>query len=343
MNIYVLNTVEIGVDSLNILRKHLDIRGVIGLSERRATDAISGYRYMKPYCEEHGLAFVEARTYSLSDPEDRSRLSGLDIDLLIVGGWQRLIPQWLIRHCRHGVIGAHGSASGITGGRGRSPQNWALILGKSEFYVSIFKIDEGIDSGAVIDTRRFELTRFDDIRTSYYKMSWLTSHMIVDNVKNGKAFSSGLPAQHGETRYLPQRRPEDGEVDWSRTSRQVHDFVRALTRPYPGAFSRLGDETIRIWRGRPFDVATNDTGFDFGRIVRLHANGDFLVRTRNSFYLVEDYSRDTPDNGSPLREGDVLSSCDFTGQMREIVRRHHARFPGLPLARDILAAAGLPE
>ena len=81
-------------------------------------------------------------------------------------------------------MGAHGSPLGITKGRGRSPQNWALILGLSTFYISIFKIDPGIDSGQIIETRSFTYSDFDDIKTSYYKVCLLTADMIINNLKS---------------------------------------------------------------------------------------------------------------------------------------------------------------
>jgi len=336
MNIYVLNTLEIGLNSINIIKKHLDIRGVIGLSKRDATEKISGYTYIKPYCQEKDLEFIEIQDYSLSSPEDKNRLLGLDIDILIVSGWQRLVPLWLISHCKVGAIGSHGSVRGITAGRGRSPQNWALLLGKKEFYISIFKIDAGIDSGPIIDTKKFILSQLDDIKTSYYKVSWLTSQMIIDNIKNGQILSDNLKSQEAEARYLPKRMPEDGQIDWSRTSNEINNFVRALTKPYPGAFCYIGNNKVTIYKGRPFDVQGDPEAQKCGEIIVAYQNGDLLVKTADSYYLIEEYNIASKNQHDPLKEGMVFSSCDFRDQCAEIVARHYKEYPELIISDDIL-------
>lgn len=337
MNIYILNTIEVGVNSVNILNRHLDIRGIIGLTERSSSDAISGYIYQEEYCRKNNLDFIPVERYSLSSTRDKEKLLGLDIDILIVAGWQRLIPSWLISHCKYCVIGSHGSVSGITGGRGRSPQNWAILLGKKEFYISIFKIDKGIDSGPVLDTNKFVISEFDDIKTSYYKVSWLTSRMIIDIIKSNKISSASGIEQEGEARYLPQRLPEDSQIDWSRTSKGIYDFVRALTRPYPGAFSFLGKQKIVIWKARPFEMSHGADNYRHGEIVCLYVNGDMLVKTGDSLLLVEDYDVVPEGNAQLVKEGDIFSPFRCYDQMRLIVQRHYDKHPDLMITDDILS------
>ena len=336
MNIYVLNTLQIGMDTVNILKKHLRIAGVIGLSQREATDKISGYVYLKSYCEDNGFAFVETEQYSLTSPSDKQRLLCLDIDVLIVSGWQRLIPDWLIQHCKICAIGSHGSTHGITEGRGRSPQNWALLLGQQKFFISIFKIDAGIDSGSIIDTQAYDLSVFDDIKSSYYKVSWLTAHMIVEYIDTIERLVQPTKEQLGNPRYLPQRLPEDGRIDWSRTSRQLYDFVRALTKPYPGAFSCIDNTKIVIWRARPFQIHEFDDSPAPGQVVKVFSNNDFLVKTGDGLLLVEDYSLEPDGTAPPMTEGMVLPSYSFKKQMQDIVDRHYSKYPQLLLSDDIM-------
>jgi methionyl-tRNA formyltransferase len=336
VNIYILNTLEIGINTINILNRHLDILGIIGLSARDSSDAISGYVYQKGFCKKNHLNFIPVEKYSLSDPSDQDKLLKLDIDVLIVAGWQRLIPPWLISHCNSCVIGSHGSVSGITGGRGRSPQNWALLLGKNKFDISIFKIDKGIDSGPVLDTRTFAISDFDDIRTTYYKVSWLTSRMIIDTIKDNKLSPASGIEQEGDARYLPQRLPEDGQIDWSRSSKQIYDLIRALTRPYPGAFSFLGERKLVVWKARPFEMPQGGDDYKPGGIACLYVNGDMLVKTGDSFLLIEDYSWTPEGKDQPAEVGDILAPFSFLDQMRLIVARHYEKYPDLILSDDIL-------
>lgn len=336
MNIYVLNTLAIGYDSIEYLNRHLDLQGVIGLSEREASDSISDYVFQESFCQEQDLNFVSVDTYTLSRDTDREKLLALDIDLLVVGGWQRLVPDWLIKHTRLGVIGSHGSPFGITKGRGRSPQNWTLMLGLKKFFISIFKIDPGIDSGDIIDTREFELGPFDDIQTSYYKVMLLTSHMIVENVRNGKIEQQTFQPQEEEgAEYFPQRTPEDGLLDWNRSSESIYDFVRALTRPYPGAITKMGETSIRIWRAIPFSVPHSED-YQPGEVVKVFNKGDVLVKTADQFLLIREYSADETDFA--FKAGQQLESVQFPAQMKRIAERHQGKYPDLPIANVILQA-----
>ena len=336
MKVYVLCTVSAGLNTLELLRREISIAGVIGLGKRAATDSISGYVYMGDYCSSKRLEFIPVQNYSLKSDADQDLLRTLDIDVLLVLGWQRLIPGWLISRCSIGAIGVHGSAHGISAGRGRSPQNWALMLGATSFAISIFHLDEGVDSGDVIDTREFPLTVFDDIRSSYYKASWLTAEMLIDNLRKGK-FERRRVVSAGPVRYLPQRTPEDGAIDWGQQKSEVFNFVRALTRPYPGAFSALPDCKITVWRVRPFDLYGEVNGeFVSGEIVLRYNNDDLLVKVADGFMLIDDYSV-TPESGKELlHDGRVLPSISFQDQIKNIAGRHYRRYPDFKIHEDVL-------
>ncbi len=122
--------------------------------DKKHADFIAEYYDYEQFCISQKIEYVTVDTYTLKSESDKKKLLGLDIDIIITSAWQRLIPEWLIDHCNIGAIGVHGSAVGISGGRGRSPQNWALIFGENKFFLSIFWIDTNIDNGEIIDTKR---------------------------------------------------------------------------------------------------------------------------------------------------------------------------------------------
>lgn len=334
MKTWLLNTLDIGLDLLDFLRQEIPVQGVIGLTERAPGDAISDYLHMEAPCAARGLSFVPVEDYSLQSPADRQRLSGLEIDVLVVSGWQRLLPPWLLDQATLCAIGAHGSPFGITQGRGRSPQNWALIMGAREFSISIQRLEAGVDSGDVIDTMTFSYDQLDDIRSSYYKVSWCVAQMLTKGLRDG-AIADGrfTPQEHEGAHYLPQRLPEDGAIDWCRSSGEVHDFIRALTRPYPGAFCDLGNGArLKVWRATPLSLP-EFPGATPGKIVRIYPCGDLLVATGSGCLLVRDYEVSGPH---ALAEGQQLPSVDFRRQMAAIITRHRARFPEQPIAPGIL-------
>lgn len=339
MNIYILCTLGAGADTLRWLLPELPIKGVIGLSRREPSDAFSGYIDMEPFCRANGLPFIPVEKYSLKSQQDRNTLLSLSIDILLVLGWQRLIPDWLINHCIICAVGVHGSSEGITGGRGRSPQNWALILGKDSFEISIFQIDPEVDSGGVFDTSRFGLSQLDDIKTSYFKASLLTAKMLIKNINNNHIINKKCVPQHGKPYYLPRRLPEDGEIDWKRPAAKVYDFIRALTRPYPGAYSKAENSRLTIWKARPISL-------DYGRgelserepgqVIKYYPDNSFIIRCGDGYLLVDDFSIESEIPVKEVLKGKILPSCDFKTQMKTIVDRHYARYPNFPLADDIL-------
>jgi methionyl-tRNA formyltransferase len=335
MKTYVIGTLDFGKDVIDsLLDSGVDVSGVIGLSNREKSDSISGYNYLKPFSEERGINFFEVSSYTLREKEDIELIKNLDIDYLIVVGWQRLIPSWLIAHTNKLAIGCHGSPFGITKGRGRSPQNWSLILGCKEFYISIFQIDEGTDSGPVISTRKFEYTQHDDIRTSYYKVGLLTAEMITDFFSSGCDVSQIECQDETIAEYLPQRLPEDGYIDWDRTAAEISRFVGALTSPYPGALTKIDGRKFKVLRAFPFHLVLYKK-FIAGTVVKVFNNSDILVSVRDGFILVT--ALEPLDSNSLPLEGDIFESINFKEQMSVINKRHNDKYPHLPLSSLVLS------
>ena len=209
-----------------------------------------------------------------------------------------------------------------------------MILGLNTFEVSIFEIDAGVDSGRIIDTRQFTFSPFDDIRTSYYKVSLLTSEMIADALQSS-AFSEQkfLTQTHDEATYFPQRTPQDGAIDWYRSNHEIARFVRGLTRPYPGAYTHVEDQQLRIWSAIPFDIDVK-SNCSPGEIFKVFNKNDVLVKSADGYVLIDDYEGKLED--LQLREGMKFASCSFGAQMNTIIERHEAKHPDFPLAAEIM-------
>jgi UDP-4-amino-4-deoxy-L-arabinose formyltransferase/UDP-glucuronic acid dehydrogenase (UDP-4-keto-hexauronic acid decarboxylating) len=309
-------------------------KGVIGLSDRAPEASLSGFYYGEADCRRAGLEFITVDDYTLRSPSDRRRLESVAMDALFVCGWQRLIPSWLIAHCRGQGFGFHGSPWGISGGRGRSPQNWALLMGEKGFELSMFRITESIDGGEVIAASRFPYSALDDIKTSYYKVAIMSAEMIISFVQGGLTASKG--EQEGRyARYLPKRAPSDGAIDWNRSAAEVYDFIRALTHPYPGAFSGQPGSRLYVWRGRPLTGLKWPGSFRPGEVLQIFPGGDLLVGVGNGgLLLIEEYET---DYGSRPQAGTVLDSVNFGEQMRSIIDKHLKHHPDLPVQARLMA------
>jgi methionyl-tRNA formyltransferase len=251
---------------------------------------VSGYRDLRPLAHEYGADVYTARTYSLRAEEDISFFEKNNFDVLVQGGWQRLFPEKILRTLKHGALGVHGSADFLPKGRGRSPLNWSLLEGKKRFIMQLFQIKPGIDDGDILDWEAFDINILDDIRSLYFKNVLVTSRMLgrsIPKILNADIFPH---PQMGIPTYYPKRNPQDGLIDWEEMDVwKIYDFVRAQTRPYPGAYGRLQSKTYRIWRCRVFDSKLTYPDAGYGEIVE-HFDDVFVVNCRGGLLLVEDYT-----------------------------------------------------
>ena len=329
--VLVLCTVSTGLDAVQaVLDKTDDVVGLAGLHPDQADPtAISGYVDIRSFCAKNDLPAYLVHSYTLSKPEERALFDTLEFDLIWVAGWQRLIPKWLIEMAPLGALGSHGSPDGIQGGRGRSPQNWALILGCRQFSIALFRITPGVDEGDVVAERSFFYEQEDDIVVSYYRASMATAEMVCEVLSNPAALDAAR-RQTGKARYLPQRRPQDSWVDWALPARTITRHARALTRPYPGLQTAEDQVEVRLWHCQVFDDAMTA---EPGTIQAVFLTSEFLVSCGDGRLLVRDWT--ASDAGWVPRNGTVLSSKPFEETMAGIIDHHQSRYHDQPLSHRL--------
>jgi methionyl-tRNA formyltransferase len=331
-NLLILCTVSTGLDAIaEVRRRGYPIAHLVGLKPHDVEpDSISGYVDIAGFARSINVPFCYVDTYSLKADKDRDLLKALDFDLVWVAGWQRLIPGWLIQQSRLGVLGGHGSPDGIAGGRGRSPQNWALLLGCSQFDLALFRITEGVDEGPIIAQRTFFYRPEDDIQVSYYRAALAMADMVCEVLSHPIRLEKG---EHQSTQafYYPQRKPEDGIADWYQPANVIARHCRALTSPYPGLRTKGGDVCITITRCQPFDDQIDGPP---GEVSHCFHSGDFLVNTLDGRLLVRGWSSDDPAwHPCPKLK---FESVPLHQQLHTIIARHTSKHPEQTLAPRIL-------
>lgn len=234
-----------GVSALRAIVEHgYRVEGVVTLRPPIAArrSAAADYRGL---CRELALPLIGVA--DINGADGLAALASLDLDLAFVIGWTQLVRAPARALVRTGLIGAH--ASLLPELRGRAPINWALIQGRSRTGNSLLWLDEDVDAGDLIDQTEFPIGPYDTCATLYERVAESNRDMILrvlPRLLRGEHPGRAQPA--GADPPLPGRRPEDGRIDWSRTSQEVYDLVRAVTRPYPGAFSALEGRRWLIWR-----------------------------------------------------------------------------------------------
>ncbi|MBN1461182.1 MAG: methionyl-tRNA formyltransferase [Armatimonadetes bacterium] len=235
-----------------LLEDGADISAVITLApdERSKRSAAADYWAL---CSRYLVPLYTVR--NINDPDAICLLRDLRPDVVFVIGWSQLVHTEALSVPRLGMIGAH--ASLLPHNRGSAPVNWALIRGEKTTGNTLLWLDEGVDSGDIIDQVEIPITPFDTCATLYERVAETNRTMILKAVEmlSTGGGRTGRKAVGGRE-PLPRRRPEDGLVDWTRPAGDVYNFIRALTRPYPGAFTYLDGQKVMIWSAALLPVKT---------------------------------------------------------------------------------------
>ena len=174
----------------------------------------------------------------------------LSPDIVIVAGWSWFIPTRVLRSVPLGILGLHNSL--LPEYRGASPLVWAIINGEDRAGISLFAMTPKLDEGDVYARRSTAVRRDDTIGTVLARLEDAAEELIQSyfrRILDGRV----APEPQGRTASTayPQRTPDDGLIDWSEPAAKVHDFVRAQSHPYPGAFTVFKDARLTVWSAVP--------------------------------------------------------------------------------------------
>jgi UDP-4-amino-4-deoxy-L-arabinose formyltransferase/UDP-glucuronic acid dehydrogenase (UDP-4-keto-hexauronic acid decarboxylating) len=174
------------------------------------------------------------------------RIAELKPDILFSFFYRHLVRPPILEIPPAGCLNLH--ASLLPRYRGRCPVNWVLIHGEKETGVTLHYMTPRPDDGDIVCQEKIQVSDDDTARTLHDKACAVSAAMldeILPRLANGSA--PRTPQDQTEATYYGGRRPEDGEIDWSKPARDVRNLVRAVTRPYPGAFSYVADRKCFFW------------------------------------------------------------------------------------------------
>ena len=199
-----------------------------------------------------GARLIE--TADVNSPETIAAIREVDPDLIFVVGWSQLVMDEFIGLPRHGVFGMHPTL--LPRHRGRAAIPWAILSGLAKTGVTLFQIADGTaDSGPIVGQVEVPIAPDETATTLYEKVTAAHLQLVRESVPrllDGTA--ERMPQDTRRASAWPKRTPADGIIDWETRARYLHDWVRAQTRPYPGAFTYLGDEKLVVWRARPVEL-----------------------------------------------------------------------------------------
>lgn len=261
--------VQLGVDVLEeILKVGGSVDAIVTLNDDIATEK-SGRAQLDSMASRHNAALH--KTSNINDSLTIRWIEELGLDWLFIIGWSQIAGEQILSIPRYGCLGMHPTL--LPEGRGRASVPWAILKGLDKTGVTLFKLDNGVDTGPILDQVEILVDPEETASTLYMKVLLAHRQLIRGN---WTAITQGAIAysQQDETRATiwPGRRPEDGRILRRMTVAQVDTLVRAVTAPYPGA--RWTDEhgyDWVIWSGRP--QSASEPGLE----VPLH-DGVYVAR-----------------------------------------------------------------
>lgn len=275
MRIFFVGSTQLGHACLGILKDQpsVEICGVLTApSEFKISYAPEGVKNIlhcdfAPLAQQIGCPLVNLDS-KMTSAGLFNEIESLEPDLVLVIGWHHMIPKsWLTRWPTFGV-----HASLLPRYAGGAPLVWAIIEGQKKVGVTLFQLDDGVDSGPIVNQCAIRVRRSDDIASILARVEVHTMHLIKEEVPRLLSVDSQRVPQNlaGRTIY-PQRNPTDGKIDALMSIRKVRNFVRAQTHPYPGAFLEEDGVRTKIWKlGRSKFTLKRKTGlYRHGKVLYL--------------------------------------------------------------------------
>ena len=237
---------EVGVRCLRVLLSAgVDVRLVVthvdDPEERRWFGSVA------ELAADHGLPCIAP--IDANDPQLITSVTTLAPDFIFSFYYRFLLGPQLIAAARRGALNMHGSL--LPKFRGRAPVNWAIVRGATETGATLHHMVTRADAGDIVDQLAVPILQDDDALAVFRKVALAAEIVLARSLPkliDGSARATPQRIVDGE--YFGRRRPEDGRIDWSRPAQEIHNLVRAVAPPYPGAFAEVLGEQWMILRTR---------------------------------------------------------------------------------------------
>ena len=202
------------------------------------------FRSVRRLAEQHALPVFSPER--VAEGDWLARLHAWDPDFLFSFYYRRMLPTAVLDTARRGAFNLHGSL--LPRYRGRCPVNWVIINGERETGVTLHQMVAKADAGDIVAQRRVPIADDDTAYSLYGKQTSAAIELMRDIYPRLCAGTAPRIVQDvSQASYFGGRRPADGLIDWGRSARQIYDLVRAVTHPYPGAFTHWRGQQLLIW------------------------------------------------------------------------------------------------
>jgi methionyl-tRNA formyltransferase len=188
-----------------------------------------------------------------SNDEFRTLLAAIGPEAIIVVGYGRIIPQWMIDQPRFGNLNLH--ASLLPKYRGAAPIQWAIANGESITGVTTMRIDAGLDTGDILLRRELPIESDDTAETLGSRLAAVGAELMVETLHGLKSNQvRAVPQDHTKATLAPILKKEDGRIDFARVANEILNRLRGF-QPWPGAYTTLKSKTLHVHKARPSELS----------------------------------------------------------------------------------------
>lgn len=262
-----------------IVDKQINIRFICVRAD--TTDAT-----LLTYCKTHDIAYLKHE--NINSDEFIETVQGFNCDLLVSMSFNQIFKSRIINATRLKAINCH--AGKLPYYRGRNILNWALINDEKEFGITVHYIDEGIDTGDIIAQHVYPITDSDTYATLLQKSYLGCADILYKAIRkfvDGNVSRSPQSEIHPTGFYCSQRKQGDEIINWNQTSRELFNFIRAISLPGPQARAFINNKEMRINSAALVENAPTYKCIT-GAILRKDSQG-LLVKSADSFIQITEY------------------------------------------------------
>lgn len=235
-----------------LLEAGFDIQAVF--THRDAAGENQFFESVSELCAEHGITVFAPE--DVNHPLWVSRISTLEPDYIFSFYYRQLLSEPVLDSARLGAFNLHGSL--LPAYRGRAPVNWVLANGEKTTGVTLHKMTAQADAGPIVAQQSVSIAATDTALTLHGKLRDAAARLLADNLP---AFLSSnivlTPQDQSKASYFGRRTAADGYLDWNKSATELDCLVRAVTKPYPGAFTYAGERKLILWQSKPDSAAHN--------------------------------------------------------------------------------------
>lgn len=264
-----MGTPEFAIPSLEVLSRY-EITGIVTQTDKpRGRGLKLSFSPVKEWAIRHHLVVLQP--LRLRSNEFIERLRAMNPHYIVVASYGKILPPEILKIPAKAPLNVHPSL--LPKYRGPAPVPWTLINGEKETGVTIFEMDEGMDTGRILYQVKTEIDPDENAESLLRRLSFLGAEALektINLMEEGRI--TPVAQNHSEATYAPMLKKSDGLIDWRMKAYEIHNRVRGMN-PWPGAFTHWKGKILKIWKT---DLIASNLSDEKGTVVDVKDDGIYV-------------------------------------------------------------------